>query len=492
MPMQSNDIRNQELDGIRRKLAEAVQSDNPDALPEAMLNMGQYYQDKILREFEAVRDETDTRILAQRGIRQLTGDETKYYQAFISAAKSRNPKQELENLDVVMPKTIIDSVFEDLAEAHPLLSEIDFQNTNGAIEMIMNLDTRQLAKWGPLCDDISKELSSGFKKVSTSLLKLSAYIPVCKAMLDLGPNWLDRYVRVILREALAFGLEYGIVNGTGKDEPIGMTRQVGDGVTVTDGVYPEKSAIAVSDFSPATMGNLVSMLAMGPNGKARTVTRVILAVNPQDYYQKIMPATTIMTPNGTYASNVFPFPTVIVPTAALSRGKAVIGIANRYFAPVGMGREGRILFSDEYHFLEDERVYLIKLYANGMPKDNNAFLTLDISGVQPAAYRVISVTGPDASTDANLASLSLGSAALSPAFAAATTTYTAATTNATNTVNVTPASASASVAVTYNDNPIDNGSAITWADGNSNVVKITVTAADGETSKTYTVTVTKS
>ena len=62
-----------------------------------------------------------------------------------------------------------------------------------------------------------------------------------------------------------------------------MNRQVGDNVTVTGGVYPEKSAIAVSDLSPATIGNLLALLATDPNGKARTVRDVILVVNPVDY-----------------------------------------------------------------------------------------------------------------------------------------------------------------------------------------------------------------
>ena len=35
-----------------------------------------------------------------------------------------------------------------------------------------------------------------------------------------------------------------------------------------------------------------------------------------------------------------------------------------------------------------KRVYLCKTYANGMPKDNNPFLLLDISGLKPAIFKV--------------------------------------------------------------------------------------------------------
>jgi len=51
-------------------------------------------------------------------------------------------------------------------------------------------------------------------------VKLSAFIPVSQSILDLGPEWLDRYVRTILSEAIFEGLEGGIIKGTGKDEPI--------------------------------------------------------------------------------------------------------------------------------------------------------------------------------------------------------------------------------------------------------------------------------
>ena len=98
---------------------------------------------------------------------------------------------------------------------------------------------------------------------------------------------------------------------------------------------------------------------------------------------------------------------------------------------------------------------------------------------------------PAASADAALSDLKIGGLTLSPTFAAGTVSYTAATTNASDTINATPASAAANIDVTVGGKSVDNGSAITWASG-SNTVKVKVTAADGTTTKTYTVTVTKS
>lgn len=160
-----------------------------------------------------------------------------------------------------------------------------------------------------------------------------------------------------------------------------------------------------------------------------------------------------------------------------------------------MSKDGRIEYSDHYQFLEDDRVYMIKLYANGFPMDNNAFLVLDISGLRPATLPVTTYDAPAASNDDNLASLRIGNLTLSPAFAAGTTTYTASTTNASNTINAVPSDAGATVEITHTNASdasasIANGSAIVWSDG-ENRVSIKVTAEDGTTNKTYSVTVTK-
>jgi hypothetical protein len=52
----------------------------------------------------------------------------------------------------------------------------------------------EAAWWGTLTSAITKELEMAFKKEATGLYKLSAFIPVCKSMLDLGPQWIDRFV----------------------------------------------------------------------------------------------------------------------------------------------------------------------------------------------------------------------------------------------------------------------------------------------------------
>ena len=493
MSLMNNNDRQEQANAIRQKIADAVKANDAAAFSAALTEYGQCIEENILAEaakdadakIKAATQSIDAEVLRSRGVRQLTSTEAAYWQKVADAMKSSNPKQALEDLDVVMPETVIDSVFEDLRANHPLLNAVNFRAVSGHVRMMMNTDGVNKAQWGELCDEIVKEILSGFKEVDSGLFKLSAFIPICNSMLDLGPQWLDRYIREILYEALANGLEDGIINGDGDKQPIGMIRQVGDDVTVTGGKYPAKAAVEVTDFSPETLGNLMSLLAAGPNGKYRTVSGLVLLVNPQDYFRKVMPATTIMAPDGTYRNNILPYPVQII---------------RRYFGSIASGyaRSGRIEYSDSYRFLEDERVYRIKLLANGFPLDNSSFLRLDISGLQPPVLRVQSVTPPAASTNANLASLSITGGKLSPAFAAATDTYTMTTTKASGVVLAVPADSAADIVVKAkigadgSATEIVNGSSVTWETGANNVITVDVTAENGTTKETYTVTVTKS
>lgn len=499
--MRNNDTLRSRED-IRQSLQEALRSENGEAFTNAMNEMMECVANDVRGDYEEMlrqyQETNDSSVMNARGVRQLTSVETKYYQRLSEAMRAVDVKQALNNADLVLPETVLDAVFDELQTRHPLLDRISFTATRGAIKMMMSENGYQKAQWGELCSDIVKEILAGFKTVDTTLLKLTAFMPVCRAMLDLGPVWLDSFVRQVLYEALANGLEYGIIKGDGNGSPIGMIRQVGDGVAVVGGVYPEKAAIVVEDLSPATVGNLISFMAVDPAGKPRDVRDLILVVSPQDYFQKVMPATTIMAPDGTYRNDVLPYPITIIQSAAIDNGEAVLGIGYKYFAAAGMDKAGRIEYSDHYQFLEDNRVYTIRLYANGFPMDNNAFLHLDISNLRPPVYKVEQVTAPAASTNALLNDLRIGNLTLSPAFDKTGTTvaYTATTTNAQNVVTAVPADAGATVEVLFTpqggtEEEIPNGTAAVWNTG-ANTIKVNVTAVDGSTTKTYTVTVTKS
>lgn len=393
--MKSRDVINQEL---HERFSAALSGENPEQITEALTQFAVDLQQNVMDDFETYQQTQDSSILAARGIRQLTAEERKYYTGWMSALKENynNPKMAFTGLNnTTLPETVIDQVLSDIGTTFPLLAAINFQNTSAITKMIVNKQGMQLATWGALNTAIATELSGAIGTISIDLNKLTAFMAVSRDMLDVGPEWMDSYVRAVLTEALGYGLSQGIVAGTGKDQPIGMLKDL-EG-SVTNGVYPDKSAVKITDLSVNTIGSIAATLAQGPNGRKRPVPSILIVVNPVDYFEKILPATTYLTTVGTYVNNVLPYPSNIVQDINVPSGKAIFGLANKYFMGVGKGGSGgQLEYSDEFQFLDDNRVYKIKIYGNGMPLDNNAFVVADISGLEPMKQQVIV-----ANTDAN-------------------------------------------------------------------------------------------
>lgn len=387
--MKSKDVKELKREELAQAFNEALKSEDTAQVAQAFADMAENIQQEVLERAKdtAAVEQMDAAALAARGLRQITSEEKRYYEALITAMKSSDPKQALANLDVTMPKTIIEDVFDSLKAEHRLLSVIDFNNTTYVTEWILNKNGKQKAVWGEITAEIEKELSGDFEKLDMVMFSLTAFMPVAKSMLDLGATWLDSYVRQVLQDALYVGLEEGIVCGTGVKMPIGMMKDLN--ASRTDGApYPDKTAIKVTAFTPEVYGGLIGQMAVSRNNRPRAVGEVIMVVNPVDYWQKVMPATTIQRPDGTFANNVLPYPTDVIQSEEVPSGKAVMGIAKQYFCGIGTGKDGVIEYDDSYKFLQRERVYAGHLYGNGKPKDNNSFLVLDISALQPAAYTV--------------------------------------------------------------------------------------------------------
>lgn len=383
--MKNLDQLQKERTEILQRMTDAVKENSTEGFSSAFDQLAELIQQNIIGEVREMQSTQDNGILAARGCRVLTSGEKQYYESVLEAMKSPVPQQALAGINTVLPETVIDAVFEDLKAEHPLLSAINFTNT-GALVKILLSTTGGVAAWGTLDATITSELSASFTEVDLSLAKLTAFIPVNKYMIELGPQWIDNYVRQLLTEAIAVQLEVGIVAGSGKNQPIGMMKKLSG---ATDGVYPNKTAVVVTSLSPASYGAILDTLSTGPNSKRRAVQNVLLIVNPSDYFTKVFPATTVRATDGSYSKDVFPYPTSLIQSAAVPAGKAVFGLASKYFMGMGTQSGGKIEYSDEYKFLEQQRVYLTFLYGYGRAMDENAFVLADISGLVPVTQEVV-------------------------------------------------------------------------------------------------------
>lgn len=374
---------------ILNRMSEAISGDSETEFNDAFSQLAENIQSACMADYTASRD---PEVLAQRGVRVLTSKEEKFYTDLIGAMSAPDVRNALTKVETVLPETVIDQIFEDITDSHPLLGAINFQNVT-AVTKILTSTTGGNAAWGKITSKVEQELSAEFAEIELGQAKLSAWIPVSRDYLALGPSWLDRYIRTVLAEALAVALEKGIIAGTGKDEPVGMKMKLTGAV---DSVHSEKETVPVTALDPATYGTLLETLTKTPSGKRRAVNRVVMIVNPADYFTKVFPATTVRATDGTYNTNVFPFPTTVIQSAAVDEGKAIIGLPEKYFMGIagGVGTSGQIEYSDQYKFLEMERTYMIYFYGYGQALDENAFIYADISGLKPTNYKVEIVENP--------------------------------------------------------------------------------------------------
>lgn len=383
--MQNLDAKNDALYG---RFVESLKSDDEAQVKLALAEMCSGLAQSVLDDAKELAGERDAAILAQRGVRQLTTPERNYYQAVIEAMKSDNPRQALTNINATLPETVMDTVMDDVTSQFPLLGAINVVNTTAITKWILNKQAVQLAGWGVLGSGITTELSGNFEVIDMTACKLSAYFPVPKDFLILGPEWLDRYVRAVLAEAIAGALEKAVVTGTGKDQPIGMDRSVADNVSITAGVYPQKSKVTLASLGSKDYLTVVEKLTKTKTGRYRAVNEVALICNPSDYFKIIRPATTVQSTTGTYVGDVFPFPTRVYQSSAVASGEAIMGLLDRYFLGLGTSKEGLIGYDDSVKYLDDARVYMTKVLGNGRPMDDNAFVRLDISGLEEGAVPV--------------------------------------------------------------------------------------------------------
>lgn len=401
MKIKSNDLFAQVKKQHEATLSAAFKSGNPEEIAQAMTaffdGMNEAVLQRAAEEIDARNQ--DATILAARGANVLTTAEREYYDGLAKALKSADPRAAVANYEVAMPQTVVDRIIGSIRKNHPLLDKLNFVNTAYLTRILVNAKPAQLAAWGKITGAVQKEIEGGVQEIALTMCKLSAFMAISMDLVDLGPEWMDTYARETLSEAIAFALESGCVAGTGKDEPIGMVRDISPSASVQDGVYPKQTPVPVKRLDAKTMGGLLAKLARDPNDTTGATARavdprdIIIIFNPFDYWEKVFAATTLLV-GGQYMTNVLPIPAEIFQSAALAKGEAVIGIAPYYFIGIGpAGKQGTIVADDSVKFLEDQRAYKAKLHGNGRPLDQYAFLLLDVSNLEAIVSTIVEVAG---------------------------------------------------------------------------------------------------
>lgn len=351
----------------------AINKGDAEALARAIEKGVEEHTEKIQDEMnEAIANgfvdgTEDTEMLDRYNLRRLDAEEKKYFS---------NAAEVFEDQDITFPIKSFNRVFEDLRLKHPLLSKIRFQNTTGVTEWLMRTKDAEAAWWGPICEETKKKLSQGFTTVQLTQNKLSVAIFMCRAMLTLSPQWLERLIREMLYESMAMGIEEAIVSGTGVNMPIGIFKDPSSAFDQSTG-YKDKKAKAITELSSQTLGELMAEFSGGAAGYGPSGLSMV--VNPNDYWTKIFPNLVFRKADGGYVYDALPVPINFVQSVYAPEGKAALGNLDDYF--FGVASPVRIEDSIHYQFIERNKVYVAEMLANGRPSDEDSFMVLDIKGL---------------------------------------------------------------------------------------------------------------
>ena len=354
---------------LEQEIVNTMGSESPNEF--ASLQAG-FYQD-LLNEIETLKKENidfrNEEDMVGAGFRRLTSEEKNFYNKVVEERTLAGQ----ENAEMLMPETIVLRVFEEIQDESPLLGKININYTRGVSKLIYTKAGTDIATWDEITSEIEPQLKFSIETLDISQYKLKAYMVIPQDLLEpaLGIYWLDRYVVQFLVRGMRRGLEKAIIEGTGVKQPIGLLKDV-EGARIDGDPYPDKETVALTELSPAELGTKVEGVLNEKN-----VGNIVFVLNNSDYVQKWRPLLAYQTYTGQWAYNTLPIPADVVVSEFMPAGKAVAFRTDKYH--LGVSLATKVEKSDHNRFLEDDRVYKAKLFANGRPEDANTAVVLDIS-----------------------------------------------------------------------------------------------------------------
>lgn len=310
----------------------------------------------------------DNGILAKRSQSPLTSEERKFFNEINTEVGYKEEK--------LLPETVIERVFDDLSTEHPLLSKINIQNA-GLVTRIIKADATGQAVWGKIFGEIKGQLDAAFSEEEFKQSKLTCFVVIPDDLKMFGPNWVERFVRTQIEEAISVALEAGFLTGEGaaKNQPVGLMKDIQSNGGVVDKTSSGTLTFADADTTVNELKDVLKGLSVKEDGKPVKIDgKVVLVVNPQDSWD-IQARYTYLTANGGFVT-VLPYNVSIVTSEFVPANKLVAFVSDRYDAVRGGGLTVKKF--NETLALEDCILYTAKTFAYAQPADNNASRVYDL------------------------------------------------------------------------------------------------------------------
>ena len=341
--------------------------DKAEAIVKAMEKINEVQYDELIQEIveQSNKAESDKEYAKTLGLRTLNKEEKEFFEAL-----KNDPRQAVTGNQVdMLPSTFVDVTLEDIKKESKLLNYINFAPAN--VKKWITASKTGAYSWGALTDKIKGELTAGFAVLDMEVCKLTVYLVLPKAIRDLALPFVEKYCREILREQLNDGLEYGALQGTGKNEPIGMYKQIAK--TNEDGTHQDKAVDEnMTSFKPKVLAPAKKYLTKNGN---RTIDKLVLVCHPNDEADYVTPA--IYDAEGRMVSSYKNLD--VVQCSNNPQGKAALIIPKKYtMGLTGLGFKDY----DQTMALDDADVIIGKGYANGRASDDNVAFIFDVTKLE--------------------------------------------------------------------------------------------------------------
>lgn len=368
-------------DKVKQLLDNAPADQKADAIMQSIEMIEEAAHADLIQQVvaEAERASHDAEFKKQLGLRNLSQEERKFYEGFKDIKQSITANQ----IDII-PTEIIDRTLDDVKKASPILKLVNMAPAN--VKKWIVASHSGAAVWGGITDAIKGELSAGVSSLNIELHMLSAYLVIPKAIRELSMEFVDRYFKAILSEAMQDGLVKGYLDGDGKTGPIGIFRQIN--TTNGDGTQKAKTvSTKITKFSPKGLAEVRKTLT---NEGKRVVSKLYLICNPADEAEYVDPCMYGEALTGGYVNKSFIEIEKIV-DANCPKGKAAFTIEGYYT----MGATGvRVNEYDQTKAMENADLIIATCYANGRAVDDNVAVIFDVTKLEEYVLPVTQVTVP--------------------------------------------------------------------------------------------------
>ena len=291
--------------------------DKAEAIVQAIEKINEAQYSEIINDIvsQSEKNDSEKEYAKSLGLRTLSKEEKSFYESLKDVKQAVSGNQ----IDII-PTSIIDITLEDIRKESKLLNYISFAPAN--VKKWLTASKSGAYSWGALTEKIKGELTASFSALNMEVAKLTVYLVLPKAIKDLSLPFVDKYVRAVLKEQLNDGLEFGCLQGTGKDQPIGIYKQIA--ATNEDGTHKDKTLNTdLTSFKPKALAGAKKYLTK--NG-ARVIDKLVLVCHPNDEADYVAPA--IYDAEGKLVSSYKNLD--VVPSVGNPEGKAALMIPNKY------------------------------------------------------------------------------------------------------------------------------------------------------------------